>query len=485
MCNILFITGTHSHGGGAEAVLADLVNHLDSSKYSITIQEVMHYHVKKTITAPYVKIRSCAMLDTKLPLKVFNALNIYLIANNPRVLVSLFGLDGYDIVIAWNGEKSANLMYKVVARHHVAWFHSSIEDLNIKKYPKMKERNERLCRAYGKAERIVTISRLSLASLKEVFPQYIDKALIIHNMCDIESIRLNASAQLGEENGALLKGEGKHIIALGRLEKRKNFTLLIDAVRLLTDDGFTVHLHILGSGAEEETLRQRAVSEGVQDRVHLLGFIENPMPYIAKSDVLCLSSTNEGWGLVAVEAMVLGKPFVTTPVAGASDELSDGGRCGLVAGYDARDYADKIKTLLTDSALCKKMGEAGQEKAKEYTPEATVSAFEKMITDVMKSGSGEERIKARGGHPLIAMAEYMFYSLFDAARIVQCIGFLRKAGEQDTLYGKKVPRFVRFFVGGAALLCTAAAVPLLLPIRLICTVLYLSYITLLKTAVKE
>ena len=83
-----------------------------------------------------------------------------------------------------------------------------------------------------------------------------------------------------------------------------------------------------------------------------------------------------------MEAMALGIPFVTTPVSGASEELSDGERCGLVSGWDAEQYADKIQRLLTDSTLCGEMSRNCLEKVKEYSSELYVSSFERLLSDI-------------------------------------------------------------------------------------------------------
>lgn len=466
MKKILFITGTHSHGGGAEAVLADLVNHLDSEKYGITIQEIMHYHVKRTKTNDSVKIRKRAVLDTKFPLRLFNSLNIYLINRKPEILSEIFALNGYDVVLAWNGEKSPCLLYGTRAKNKIAWFHGSLENLDVKKHPAMKERNALLKRAYGVADRIVTISNMSFKSLENLFPEYAKKTLIIHNMCDIEKIQSDAAKET-----VAFENDGRNIICAGRLDKNKNFPLLIEATKVLKDEGMIVHLHILGSGEELENLRSKAKTLGVDDQVHFHGFIQNPAPYIKASDVMCISSFSEGWPTVAVEAMAIGKPFVTTTVAGSSEELSDNGRCGLVADWNANDYAEKIKVLLSDGALYEKMSKACIEKIKEYTPEKTVADFDKLIAEVGKTPSVQTAVPKIGKFK--SHAFYMLYSVFDVAKIKQGAGFLKKIKKQKTIYGKKLPTPILFLVGVAAFCGICVLIPILLLPRAFATAIYL------------
>lgn len=475
--SLLFITGTHSHGGGAEAVLSDLVNHLDPQKCDITIQEIMRYHVDKTKTRECVKINKTPLLDTKFPLKLFNEQNKYLINYNPRVLAALFSLNDYEAAVAWNGEKSSCLLYGVSARDKIGWFHSSIEDLDVTRHPQMKERNALLRRAWSTVRKIVTISRMSLQSLKDLYPQYIDKALIIHNMCDTKEIIDRANEE------KIDFGAGKHIIAMGRLEKRKNFGLLIEAVKVLKDENVFVTLHILGSGDELQNLTDLAKGAGVSDRVIFHGFIANPLPYIKASCVMCISSTNEGWPTVATEAMTLGVPFVTTKVAGSSDELANNGECGLVSGWEANDYAKKIKTLISDDALYSKMSKAGVEHVKEYSPNKTVEAFEALLDSGKENNrdpkEGKNTPKDSKGSPVCKMNRakafvlYVFYSVFSVARVRQAFWGLKKAKGQKTLFGRRLPFIVRLAIVFCALVVVIFTIPILLVPRLIATVIYL------------
>ena len=118
----------------------------------------------------------------------------------------------------------------------------------------------------------------------------------------------------------------------------------------------------------------------ISDFVHFCGYKNNPYPYIAASRIFCLTSYSEGFPTVAIETMSLGIPFVTTPVSGASEELADGGKCGLVSDWKAEEYADKLQKLLTDSELYEQMSKNCLEHVKDYSVEQYVSAFEKVLS---------------------------------------------------------------------------------------------------------
>ena len=85
------------------------------------------------------------------------------------------------------------------------------------------------------------------------------------------------------------KSSGELFVAVGRLTRQKGFDRLIEACRLLRDEGYSFELWILGEGSEREKLEELIQKYSLNDRVSLLGFIENPYPCIKEADILVLS----------------------------------------------------------------------------------------------------------------------------------------------------------------------------------------------------
>jgi glycosyltransferase involved in cell wall biosynthesis len=119
-------------------------------------------------------------------------------------------------------------------------------------------------------------------------------------------------------------GEVPVILGVGKLEQQKDFPNLIRAfaqVRQATP----AHLVILGWGPDRPQLEALVQTLGVQDDVALLGYVENPYAYMARSTVFVLSSAWEGLPTVLIEAMALGIPVVSTDCeSGPSEILADG-----------------------------------------------------------------------------------------------------------------------------------------------------------------
>ena len=147
--------------------------------------------------------------------------------------------------------------------------------------------------------------------------------------------------------------QGKKIIfSLGRLVEYKGYAYLIESAKYLNDEYIIL---IGGSGPLKEELENKIKEQGVQNRVKLLGFIQDDelSAYYKASELFCLPSIlkTEAFGIVQIEAMSLGKPVVATqiPESGVS-WVNAQGISGLnVSPQNAKELANAIKTITTDN----------------------------------------------------------------------------------------------------------------------------------------
>ena len=117
----------------------------------------------------------------------------------------------------------------------------------------------------------------------------------------------------------------KQIIFAGRLSKEKGILDLIDMATKLPKD---VHVVILGTGPEEEKIKESAKSHS---NIHYMGYIpkERTISLIRGSDILVQPSLAEGISSTILEAMACKTPIITTNVGG-NQELLNHGKSGIV-----------------------------------------------------------------------------------------------------------------------------------------------------------
>ena len=158
------------------------------------------------------------------------------------------------------------------------------------------------------------------------------------------------------------------ILAVGRLEEKKGFTVLLEALALLTRRGVACRSIIAGEGRLRFQLEERVRTLGLQERVEFAGEqserqVERLLrraSVFAWPSVVARNGDRDGLSNVLLEAMAARLPIVASRV-GAVEELVRDGENGLLAEPgNAGDLADKLALLLADAGLRARLGAAGR-----------------------------------------------------------------------------------------------------------------------------
>lgn len=194
---------------------------------------------------------------------------------------------------------------------------------------------------YRRADAIVVTSRGVADDLVDHYGVPRARVRVLHNPVDLDAI-----ASAAREPIEAAAGDGPVLVAAGRLATVKNYPLLIEAMSRMA----APRAWILGEGPERDRLQQLVAERGLGDRVRFWGFQPNPWRFIARADVLVLTSRYEGFGNVLIEAMACGTPVVATRSSGTVEIVTDGVN-GLIVDHAAAAVADAVSRVLNDRPL--------------------------------------------------------------------------------------------------------------------------------------
>ena len=367
---VLFFLWSFSLGGGAEKILSTIVSNLDSEKYQIDILEMEHFDkgyeaVPKgvNILKPYKKKSYGRVLDS-----ILWRLRIYF----PTLVRNWLIKDEYDIEVSFTIMNPAFPFSKRKEVKKIAWIHGSIEA--FLKEEQTQYRNNHF-EQLSQADKIIAISKKTRESIETVYPMFQNKIQTIYNGYDFSTLFEKS------EEVAPVTLEKNSICVIGRLEELKGTDRVLEVFNELQTDVNDVHLYYIGSGEQENFLKEEVERLQLQDKVHFLGYQKNPYSILKQAKVLLSLSKQEGFSGAVVEAVTLGIPFVSTNVGGAL-ELSNEGQFGEVIETN-QEAIDALKKYITGK---RKISENYSEFIEQFTIEKQLQQIEELF-----QSSKEER----------------------------------------------------------------------------------------------
>ena len=173
----------------------------------------------------------------------------------------------------------------------------------------------------------------------------------------------------------------KTVLAVGRLTPIKGFDLLIKAWVKVATTYPDWKLDIVGEGENRQLLTDLINRYQLDSRINLVGTVSNVEHYYKRSDIFCLSSRYEGFGMVLVEALSFGLPIVSFDCeVGPAEVLEDTGAI-LVPPENIDLLTDALINLIKNKEKRKDISLRSLEKAKAYQSEAIVSKWIQIIEE--------------------------------------------------------------------------------------------------------
>ncbi len=233
-----------------------------------------------------------------------------------------------------------------------------------------------------RAGQIIAISRAVRRFLVDVEGAAAEKVEVIPYGLDTEAFTRSAHP------GAFRKEIGAHseelIGFVGRLTRQKGVDVLLHAFAQVEKGHPSARLILAGDGPDRPALMRLAQSLELR-RAMFLGWRDDAADIMADVDLLVVPSRWEGFGLVALEAMALGKPIVASRVSALPEIIVPEETGLLVSPGDPVELAGSIRTLLSDRQRADRMGRAGKARVKK---DFTVERMAQHTAQVYRSLAG-------------------------------------------------------------------------------------------------
>ena len=170
-----------------------------------------------------------------------------------------------------------------------------------------------------------------------------DKSVILQNVIDVNELFEKVKSDQNQYE--------YDVVYVGRVANPKNPLRFIDVVEKIVKVIPDVKVAVIGDGELLEQTKRHAESKQLLNNIEFLGFQSNPYKMLYCSKVLVMTSDREGLPMVAVEAMALEVPIVSTPTDGLCDLIKNG-KNGYLSNDD-EELANLVLKILQDDELLK------------------------------------------------------------------------------------------------------------------------------------
>lgn len=179
--------------------------------------------------------------------------------------------------------------------------------------------------------------------------------------------------------------EHKQIILLSRLMPQKRIDLMIDIWAILAKEYPEWKVKVLGEGILRHQLEEKILTLGLQDSFLLPGEVKDVTKELRVSDILCLTSEYEGFGIVLIEAMAKGIPVIVFEYVGVHDIINDGVDGLIVPFGDVDAFVQKLKQLMADKDLYERLATSALSSVHKFDKEKVMKKWDALFNDSLHS----------------------------------------------------------------------------------------------------
>ncbi len=356
MKKIIFYIDT-MYRGGAQRVVANLIGYMDKKGYDIILVNDFPQDNRSQYALP--KHLHRIYLRAKL-----GGNPLFKNIARTRNLRNVIKKEKPDVVISFLGRPNIRMLLATIGLH-------VRKIVSVRNDPEQEYGSSKLRRwLIGKLFQLTDGCVFQTEQAMEYFPVSVrERSAVILNPVNDEFYSIERST--APEN----------IVAVGRLEPQKNFSLLLDAFSGISKDFPEEKLLICGEGPLHSELEEHAQELGLSSRVDFLGNVSDIKPVLAKAEVFVLSSDYEGLPNALMEAMAAGVPCVSTdcPCGGPRSLIQTEDEGILVPVGDLKQMIYALRMLLGNPARQEVLSVNARKRAEVFRTDKVFSAWETYI----------------------------------------------------------------------------------------------------------
>jgi glycosyltransferase involved in cell wall biosynthesis len=346
--------------GGAESVLASLVNH---HTFNTDEHHIIYFHDGPLVEQ--LKKKNIYLYHIPYSL-LFPFYFMYTLSKiKPQIIHTLLwfstvcsALSGFLLRIPVVGIMHNNIEQNSAYKNYIDWF------------------TLRLLTQYGAVSE-------SVADGLSTYHQWLNRShiAIVHNGIDLPSITAQKTlrADYNVPDNAIV------IATVGRFQEVKRYPWLIDRFAQLYAKNNTLYLLLIGTGSQEQLLREYVTMKKIENSV---GFIvnQNAYPLYPLCDIFTLTSKKEGLSIALLEAMSYGKSSIITHEGKKHPVITDGHDGFIVPADDTTLFCSQLETLINNPHLRVNMGKNALKTATErFSRNGMASAYKSLFIRALPS----------------------------------------------------------------------------------------------------
>ncbi len=324
--------------------------------YTLAKELTQKGHEVFVITYPHKNIKDIDKIHV-LPTKGFNIRylrELSIMISGKKILIDLIKKENIDIIHGHVLYSAGITAAEVGDKYNIPTYITSHGVDTPQTYNKNPILKKAIKRALDKADHVLAVSNDLIQEIIKTDIKNIKQKTSLHK----NAVDINRFKEIPHQK----EKEKPTIIFVGRLDKRKNISRLLDAKKQTQTD---FNLLIVGDGFDRKNLEKKVQKENING-VKFMGFrndIENILPH---ADVFILPSLNEGLSIALIEALACGLPVIGSDIKGMKEIITpDVGL--LINPYNTTSISNAIDKILTDKKLYNKLQSHARKKAIEFS----------------------------------------------------------------------------------------------------------------------